>query len=76
MCVKAWRQNAMWGHDGEEKKWQIESDRLTNVSMKRDTRVEKKMGGRIKSLCGVLFAFHQNIYRVYSSVYVCKYIYI
>lgn len=61
LCVKAWRQNAMWGHDGEKKKWQIESDRLTNVSMKRDTRVEKKRGGRIKSLCGVLFVFHQNI---------------
>lgn len=48
MYIRARRHNAMWGHDGEKKKWQIESDRLTNASMKRDTAVGKKrrVGGQ------------------------------
>lgn len=59
LYVKAWRQNTMWGHDEGEKKWQIESDMLTNVTMKKTPVSEW-----VNSLGGALFFYfiYQNIY--------------
>lgn len=57
----------MWGHDEEKKKWQIESDMLTNVRMKR---VGKKKGVRKTNVCLRFYMSVTKIYAEYEVVFV------